>query len=58
MNRTSRSLPFFLAAAAASFAASVYTWFLVDRDVGLFVGLWVSSILSLGALLGAGGRGR
>ena len=58
MNRTSRSLPFFLAAAGASFAAAVFTWFLVDREVGLFVGLWVPSILSLGALLGAGGRGR
>jgi hypothetical protein len=44
---------FFLAAAALSFLGSVFCWFLVDRDVGLFIGLWVPSILSLGTLLQA-----
>ena len=34
-----------------SFLLSVFLWFLVDREQGLFVGLWVPSILSLGALL-------
>lgn len=44
----------FLAAAGLSFVASVAAWFTVDRAVGLFIGLWVPSILSLGAFLAAG----
>jgi len=50
--RASKTL--FLAAAGLSFLFSVTLWFLVDREQGLFVGLWVPSILSLGALLLAG----
>ena len=45
-----------LAAASFSFLLSVFLWFFVDREQGLFVGLWVPSILSLGALL-FNGRG-
>ena len=45
-------------AAFASFVASVCLWFLADREQGLFVGLWVPSILSLGALLLAGREAR
>ena len=37
----------FLIATFASFIASVALWFLVNRDYGLFVGLWVPSILAL-----------
>ena len=37
----------FLSAAFASFVASVSLWFLLDRDCGVFVGLWVPSILAL-----------
>ncbi|MDX1643974.1 MAG: hypothetical protein R3244_06395 [Thermoanaerobaculia bacterium] len=37
----------FLVAALASFLVSVALWFLVDHDYGLFVGLWVPSILIL-----------
>ena len=37
----------FLIGAFISFLASVSLWFLVSRDYGLFVGLWVPSILSL-----------
>ncbi|TNF75844.1 MAG: hypothetical protein EP299_05800 [Acidobacteria bacterium] len=37
----------FLVAAGASFLASVGLWFLVDQNAGLFVGLWVPSILTL-----------
>lgn len=37
----------FLIATFASFVASVSLWFLVERDYGLFVGLWVPSILAL-----------
>lgn len=46
----------FLAAAFVSFVASVALWFLVDREVGLFVGLWVPAIHSLGALVLTGER--
>ncbi len=37
----------FLIAAFASLLASVALWFLVSHDYGLFVGIWVPSILSL-----------
>ena len=42
---------FWLIAAFLSFLGSVLSWFLIDRQVGLFIGLWVPSILSLGAFL-------
>lgn len=38
-------------AAGASFLFSVYLWFSGSRDEGMFVGLWVPSILSFGTLL-------
>ncbi len=41
----------FLIAAFISFVLSVSLWFLVDREVGLFVGLWVPAIHSLGTLV-------
>ncbi|MEO6970842.1 MAG: hypothetical protein ABI217_08095 [Chthoniobacterales bacterium] len=37
----------FLIATFVSFVASVTLWFLVNHGYGLFVGLWVPSILSL-----------
>jgi hypothetical protein len=37
----------FLAAGFASFLASVFLWFGVDKGYGMFVGLWVPSILAL-----------
>ncbi len=37
----------FLIGAFVSFVASVSLWFLVSHDYGLFVGIWVPSILSL-----------
>ncbi|MDX1690268.1 MAG: hypothetical protein R3290_04505 [Acidimicrobiia bacterium] len=46
----------FLLAGFVSFVLSVSLWFLVDREVGLFVGLWVPAIHSLGALVLAGER--
>jgi len=42
-----------LLAASASFLLSVSLWFFADKDAGLFVGIWVPSILSLGAFLEA-----
>lgn len=37
----------FLLATLISFLASVTLWFLLNRDYGVFVGLWVPSILAL-----------
>lgn len=46
----------FLGAAFASFLLSVSLWFFVDRQLGLFVGLWVPAIHSLGTLVLTGER--
>ena len=46
----------FLGAGLASFLFSVTLWFFVDRELGLFVGLWVPAIHSLGALVLTGER--
>lgn len=46
-----------LIAAFASFAFSVTLWFTGSRDEGLFVGLWVPSILALGGLMIPSERG-
>ena len=47
----------FVVAAGASFLFSVYLWFSGNRQEGVFVGLWVPSILSFGTLI-LGGRSR
>ena len=54
MSRQAKAKLFFGAAAFISVVLSVYLWFSGQREAGLFVGLWVPSILSLGALLIAG----
>jgi len=41
-------------AAGLSFLLSVYLWFAGYKDEGIFVGLWVPTILSLGAFVYAG----
>jgi hypothetical protein len=42
----------FIAAGTASFLLSVWLWFVMeDRETGLYVGLWVPSLFSLGALV-------
>lgn len=46
-----------LAAAAASFVLSVSLWFSGSELQGIFVGLWVPSILSLGAIVLPRGSG-
>ena len=46
----------FLIAAFLSFVFSVSLWFFVDRELGLFVGLWVPAIHSLGTLVLVGER--
>ena len=40
-----------LAAAFISFLLSVYLWFTGQKDAGVFVGIWVPSILSFGTFL-------
>jgi hypothetical protein len=51
MERLGWPVRLWLLAAFLSFVVSVGSWFLVDRQVGLFIGLWVPSILSLAVLL-------
>jgi hypothetical protein len=47
----SRAKALFMLAAGLSFAMSVYLFFSDSREQGIFVGIWVPSILSAGALL-------
>ena len=49
-----RSKLLILLAAVISFLLSVSLWFMGHETQGLFVGLWVPSILSFGALMLAG----
>ncbi len=56
-NRT-RGKALFLLAAFLSFVASVGLWFTGSREEGQFVGLWVPSILALGALMLTGDPAR
>jgi hypothetical protein len=49
MDRTRSGVTLFLVAAAASFLLSVALWFTDNREEGVFVGLWVPSILAAGA---------
>ncbi len=51
MSELSLPVKLWLLAAFLSFLGSVGSWFLIDRQTGLFIGLWVPSILSLGNLL-------
>jgi len=50
-NRERSSRLLLLGAAALSFAVSVSLWFSGNELQGIFVGLWVPSILSLGAIV-------
>jgi hypothetical protein len=54
MSKLAMSKTLFLIAAFVSFLLSVYLWFGGSKEQGLFVGIWVPSILSLGALMMAG----
>jgi hypothetical protein len=51
MTRQNKVKLLFVAAAFLSFLVSVYLWFGGHKDQGVFVGLWVPSILSFGSLL-------
>ncbi len=54
MSRQKMAKALILLAAGISFLFSIYLWFRVDREQGLFVGIWVPSILSFGGLMFAG----
>lgn len=43
-----------LAAAFISFLLSIYLWFTGSQEQGIFVGIWVPSILSFGAFVLSG----
>jgi hypothetical protein len=43
-----------LLAAFISFLLSIYLWFAGSQEQGIFVGIWVPSILSFGAFMFAG----
>ena len=45
-----------LLGASVSFVLSVSLWFTGHHDQGIFVGLWVPSILALGGLTARGSR--
>jgi hypothetical protein len=51
-----KSKALFFLAAGLSFLLSVYLFFSGDHERGIFVGIWVPSILSAGALLLSGAR--
>jgi len=51
LDREARSRLLILLAAAASFVLSVSLWFAGHELQGIFVGLWVPSILALGAIV-------
>jgi hypothetical protein len=48
----------FLGAAGISLLTSVFLWFTGNRDQALFVGLWVPTVLSAGALVTSGSARR
>ena len=48
MDRHRFGVTLFLVAALASFLLSIALWFTDNRDEGVFVGLWVPSILAAG----------
>jgi hypothetical protein len=58
MSRHRLGVALFLAAALASFLLSIALWFTDNRDEGVFVGLWVPSILAAGGFWMAAVRSR
>jgi len=59
MNKRKLAKLGYVAAAGASFVFSVSLWFTGSKQEGLYVGLWVPSILSFGTLvLGSSQHGK
>ena len=51
VRRIDRLTQLIVLAAFISMVFSIYLWFFVDQGAGVFVGLWVPSILAFGALM-------
>ena len=51
MKKLTRPKALFFIAAFVSFLLANYLWFTGHREQGIFVGIWVPSICSAGALL-------
>ncbi len=59
MNKRKLAKLGYVTAAGASFLFSISLWFTGSKQEGLYVGLWVPSILSFGTLvLGSGNHGK
>ena len=58
MTRERVGVRLFLIAAVMSFLLSIALWFTDNRDEGVFVGLWVPSILAAGGFWMAAVRTR
>lgn len=58
MSRPRLGVTLFLVAAFVSFLLSIALWFTDHRDEGIFVGLWVPSILAAGGFWMAAVRTR
>jgi hypothetical protein len=51
VRRLDRATQLILLAAFISMMFSIYLWFFENKDAGVFVGLWVPSVLAFGALM-------
>jgi len=51
VRRVDRATQLILLAALISMMFSIYLWFFEDKDAGVFVGIWVPSILAFGTLM-------
>jgi hypothetical protein len=58
MSTETRARLLLLSAAAVSFVLSVSLWFSGNKLQGIFVGIWVPSILALGSIVLPRGDGR
>ena len=58
MTRQDLGVRLFVVAAVASFLLSIALWFTDNQDEGVFVGLWVPSILAAGGFWMAAVRTR
>ena len=56
LSRTTGAHVLFGLAAVTSFALSVSLWFTGSEEQGIFVGLWVPSILAAGAYVASAAR--
>ncbi len=51
MRHIDRPTQLIVLAAFISMVFSIFLWLFADKDAGVFVGIWVPSILAFGALM-------